>query len=282
MKKRDENEEYYPVSLKEIAVIFFLFLFMLIFLFPKETLKEKVLKEKKSNDLALIYIENMIKFDPSNYKLLLHFADISLKEDNFYAVKAIVDMLLRAPNKEARESAIALGAKLFKRQYFLLKNKKDREKLLKEYKDTLFDMAVISHDEKLQEEILNYFQTKKEKREYEKLLKRLSLDSVRWKIVYGDYLVGKSLHKKAFLIYKEALEESIDKSLFKKVFYKLLSVAVYGGLFNEAMPIVEKYQDEFVKEEKISKKILEFYLAADQIKKARKYALLILKNSRKK
>ncbi len=274
---KKEKDTYYPISLKEIAVIFLLFLFMLIFLFPKETLKEKVLKEKKSNDLVLIYIENMIKFDPSNYKLLLHFADVSLKEDNFYAVKAIVDMLLRAPNKEERDSAIVIGAKLFKRQYFLLEDKEDREKLLEEYKDTLFDMAVISHDKKLQEEILNYFQAKKEKKEYEKLLKRLSLDSLRWKVAYGDFLVSKSLHKEALEIYKEALDGCFEKKMFEKIFYKILQVSIYGALFDEAMPIVRRYQSLFVRNKKISKKIIEFYLAANRVKDARKYALQLLK-----
>ena len=219
----------------------------------------------------------MIKFDPSNYKLLLHFADISLREDNFYAVKAIVDMLLRAPNKEARESAIVLGAKLFKRQYFLLKDKKQREKLLDEYKGTLFDMAVFSEDEKLQEEILNYFQSKKEKKEYAKLLKRLSFDSEKWKIVYGDYLLGKSLYKEAFSLYKAVLEQSESEDLRREAFYKLLKVGIYGSIFDETSLIIDRYGVEFLKDKEISKEIVKFYLAANRVQKAREYVLKIMK-----
>ncbi|NPA81648.1 MAG: hypothetical protein GXO31_03460 [Epsilonproteobacteria bacterium] len=263
----------YAISIREIVFIFFIFSFVLYFLFPKESLKEKVLKENKSNELVLVYIENMIKFDPENYKLLLHFADISLQEDNFYTTKAIVEMLLKVNNEKARESAIVLGEKLFKRQYFLLKRKKEKEKLIEEYKDMLFDMVMVTDNDKLREDILTYLLSQKKEREYLKFLKALSKKSFYWKRKLADYYLSKSEHKKAFLLYKDLIKREIPLKEKREVFSKIIDILIYGAIFDEGIKIVQKYQNIFLNDKEISKKIIKFYLAANRPDLARRYVL---------
>jgi len=271
--KNQKNDEY-AITIREILFLFFIFTYILFLLFPKETLEQKVLKEEKSNDLVLVYIENMIKFDPGNYKLLLHFADISLKEDNFYAVKGVVEMLLRVPDKKAREEAIIIGEKLFKRQYFLLKEQKQKEELLKEYKDTLYEMAIISKDEKLKEDILSYIWAQKDKKEYFKFLKGLAKTNLKWKIKLADYYVAHSKHKTAFELYKEMFEKKgLSYAQKKIIFSKMIDVLIYGSLFEEGTEIVKKSEDLFLKDREISRKIIKFYLFADRAKDARAFVL---------
>ncbi len=263
----------YAISIREIVFIFFVFSFILYFLFPKESLKEKVLKETKSNELVLVYIENMIKFDPQNYKLLLHFADISLKEDNFYTTKAIVQALLKVKNKDAKKSAIVLGEKLFKRQYFLLKSKKEKRKLIEEYKDMLFDMVMVSNDDKLREDILTYILSQKDKEEYLRFLKALSKKSPFWKRKLADFYLSRSKYQKAFLLYKELLKIKLSFKEKREVFSKIVDVLVYGGLFKEGIKIVKNYENIFLNDKEISKKIIKFYLAANRADLARRYVL---------
>ncbi len=263
----------YAISIREIVFIFFVFSFILYFLFPKESLKEKVLKETKSNELVLVYIENMIKFDPQNYKLLLHFADISLKEDNFYTTKAIVQALLKVKNKDAKKSAIVLGEKLFKRQYFLLKSKREKRKLIEEYKDMLFDMVMVSNDDKLREDILTYILSQKDKEEYLRFLKALSKKSPFWKRKLADFYLSRSKYQKAFLLYKELLKTKLPFKEKREVFSKIVDVLVYGGLFKEGIKIVENYENIFLNDKEISKKIIKFYLAANRVDLARRYVL---------
>jgi len=271
------EKSQYAISVKEIFFIFLIFLSVLIFLFPKESLKEKVLKENKSNELVLVYIENMIKFDPQNYKLLLHFANISLKEDNFYTTKAIVEMLLKVKNREARKSAIVLGEKLFKRQYFLLKKKKEKRKLIEEYKDMLFDMVLISNNDKLREDILNYILSQNNEKEYLHFLKALSKKSFFWKRKLADYYLSKGYYKKAFLLYKDLIKRKLSFSEKRVVFSKIVDILIYGNLFEKGIELVKRYENIFLNDEEISKKIIKFYLAANHPKMAREYILKMKK-----
>ncbi len=261
------------VGIKDIIFLFITFSFILYALFPKETLKEKVLKETKSNDLALVYIENMINFDYKNYELLLHYADIQFKEENFKAVQGIVGTLLKIDNKEIQKSALTLGEKLFKREYFQLKKQEDKEKLLKEYQNIIKDMVLISKDEKFQNDILSYFSASDNKDEYIKLIEKLSKIDNKWEIKLAEYYLANNKLQKALIIYKKRLSNSKSYNNKKIIFKKIIQILKFGSFFKEGSKIMQKYENLFIKDDEIFEQIIRFYISAGEQKKARKYIL---------
>ncbi len=261
------------IGIKDIIFLFIAFSFVLYILFPKETLKEKVLKETKSNDLALVYIENMINFDYKNYELLLHYADMQFKDENFAAVKGIVGTLLKLDNKETQKSALILGEKLFKREYFQLEEQEDKEKLLKEYQDILKDMVLISEDEQFQNDILSYFSTSKDRDEYIKLLEKLSKIDDKWELKLTEYYMANNKLQKALILYKKRISKDIPYKEKKVVFKKIIKVLMFGSFFDEGTKIMQKYENLFIEDEEIFEEIIRFYISAGEEKKARKYIL---------
>jgi hypothetical protein len=261
------------IGIKDIIFLFITFSFVLYILFPKETLKEKVLKETKSNDLALVYIENMINFDYKNYELLLHYADMQFKDENFAAVKGIVGTLLKLDNKETQKSALILGEKLFKREYFQLEEQEDKEKLLKEYQDILKDMVLISEDEQFQNDILSYFSTSKDRDEYIKLLEKLSKIDDKWELKLTEYYMANNKLQKALILYKKRISKDIPYKEKKVVFKKIIKVLMFGSFFDEGTKIMQKYENLFIEDEEIFEEIIRFYISAGEEKKARKYIL---------
>ncbi len=261
------------VGIKDIIFLFIMFSFVLYILFPKETLKEKVLKETKSNDLALVYIENMINFDYKNYELLLHYADMQFKDENFIAVKGIVATLLKLDNKEMQKSALILGEKLFKREYFQLEEQEDKDKLLKEYQDILQDMVLLSKDKQFQNDILSYFSVNDNKGEYIKLLEKLSKIDNKWEAKLTEYYLANNELQKALLLYKKRISQKIPYKEKKVLFKKIIQVLMFGSFFDEGTKIMQKYENFFIEDEEIFEQIIRFYISAGEEKKARKYIL---------
>jgi len=266
------------ISLPEIIFIFGVFCFVLYMLFPKETLKQKVLKEKKSNDLAIVYIKNIVKFDNRNYELLFHYADIHFKENHFLAVKRIVELLLQSNIPDIREKAILLGEKLFKRQFFLLKKTKEREKLLKEYQNMLTDMLLVSHDENFQTDILNYLAQSDDKNKYISMLKKLAKIDDKWKMKLATHHLAHNKLNEALMLYEDLLQNAQIYSEKKKIFVEAIKVLTYGGFFTRGVKIMQKYEDLFLYDDEVFEKIVRFYLAAGKQTNARKYILKRLKH----
>ncbi len=262
------------IGLSEIIFLFAAFSFVLYMLFPKETLKQKVLKEKKSNDLAIVYIKNIVKFDKRNYELLFHYADIHFRENHFKAVKDIVESLLRSNVPDIKNRAILLGEKLFKREFFLLKKEEDRNKLLKKYQDMLQDMLLASKDENFQNDILNYFAQSKDKDKYLLALKKLAAKDDEWKIKLAKYFVAHHDLKSALNIYKNMLYDTKGYKDKREILLNTIEVLTYGGFFDQGVKIVRDFEKTFINDDEVFEKIIRFYLAAAKEKSARRYILM--------
>ncbi len=279
IKKMDEagsniQDDVKIIGLSEIIFLFAAFSFVLYMLFPKETLKQKVLKEKKSNDLAIVYIKNIVKFDKRNYELLFHYADIHFRENHFKAVKDIVESLLRSNVPDIKNRAVLLGEKLFKREFFLLKKEEDRNKLLKKYQDMLQDMLLASKDENFQNDILNYFAQSKDKDKYLLALKKLAAKDDEWKIKLAKYFVAHHDLKSALNIYKNMLYDTKGYKDKREILLNTIEVLTYGGFFDQGVKIVRDFEKTFINDDEVFEKIIRFYLAAAKEKSARRYILM--------
>lgn len=81
----------------EIAFIFFVFVFVLAILYPKGQLQDKVLAEKSNYTLTATYLENMLRTDPENTKLLLAATDIAIERGRNDLARYLLEIFRKHP-----------------------------------------------------------------------------------------------------------------------------------------------------------------------------------------
>lgn len=128
------DERVYVATYKEILLIFITFAVILFVLFPKDLLKEQILKETSNYDLSMLYLKNMLSHDPANESLMLMLASQSLRSGNRDLSLRLLELLLRSENLDIRKDAYALSYKLAKENYYFVRTKKQKNEIKKELK----------------------------------------------------------------------------------------------------------------------------------------------------
>lgn len=139
-----DDQRVYVATYKEIFLIFITFAVILFVLFPKDLLKEQILKETSNYDLSMLYLKNMLNHDPSNESLMLMLASQSLRSGNRDLSLRLLELLLRSENLEVRQEAYALSYKLAKENYHFVQTKKQKAEIKKDLKK-LFIGIIINH-----------------------------------------------------------------------------------------------------------------------------------------
>ncbi len=266
------------VSVGEILFLVLIFAGVLYLLFPRETLEQKVLKERQNNDLAIVYLENMLKFNPENYKLLFHFADMHFQQKHFQqghfkVIEEMVMRLLHAYDPRIRAGALKLGDNIFKRQYFLIKDPHQRKRLVERNSRLLEQLLLSSEDVKYQSDLLTYVAESGTKAQYIELIKKLAQKDPVWQEKLAEYYIAHDALRQGFATYVSMLADAGNKARQKALLLRTLKVAMYGSYFKEGRIIAQRYESAFVDDDEVFEAILRFYLAAGEQQHARAYAL---------
>lgn len=266
------------LSYGEILFLVTLFALVLWLLFPKETLEQKVLREHKNNDLSIVYLENMIKFNPDNYKLLFRFADMHFQQKHFQkghfrVIEGIVNRLMDSDDPRIRAGALKLGDNIFKREYFLIQDPQQRRELVHRNSTLLERLLLSSGERAYQEDLLTYVAESGSPEAYIGLIKRLAQKDVMWQKKVAEYYVSHNDLRKGFEAYQGLLLRTEGLAEQKALLLHTLKVATYGSFFREGIALVERYESRFVDDDQVFEAILRFYLAAGAQEKARAYAL---------
>jgi len=103
------NDTKHSVKQPEVVAtngeIFFIFLIFLIFLFllyPKEMLQKQVLSEKSNYELTGVYLENMLRLDPGNTKLMLAAVAVSIERGNLDLSEKLLQVLRKSDDVSTR------------------------------------------------------------------------------------------------------------------------------------------------------------------------------------
>jgi len=110
------NRHPYVFSYPEIIGLFITFLTILFLLHHENDLEKLVLKESSNYDLTAIYLENMLKHDPKNEKLMLALATTAQKSGNIDLSMKLLTVLKNTKDKSILD-------KMDKIRYYLLKNR---------------------------------------------------------------------------------------------------------------------------------------------------------------
>jgi hypothetical protein len=160
-----DKKEHKVINALEIIVLFFAFLIVLYFLYPKGKLEKNILQEKSNYDLTAIYLQNLIHLQPDNSKLVLSMANTLYQQKKYNLALNLLNVLSQDSNQDIRQQAalthLNINKKYIdnekdpikKRMYIL-----DNRRLLKnisyeQIKDlnsskTLYDTAISVGDKK--------------------------------------------------------------------------------------------------------------------------------------
>jgi len=103
------------ITYPEVIGLFITFLAVLYLLYPKAMLEQQILAESSNYDLTATYLENMLRLDPSNKKLMLVLAKTAQKSGKNDLALKLLDVLLK--DKET-----AMSAEILELKYRLLRS----------------------------------------------------------------------------------------------------------------------------------------------------------------
>jgi hypothetical protein len=210
---RVSNERLYVVSYKEILLIFITFSLILIFLFPKEILKEKLLQEESNYDLSVLYLQNIMRHDKLDEKFVMLLALRSEQTRKYDLALKLTELLLNSKDTKIQREATLLRYRLLKEEYFYQKAKNDTKAI-----------------QELKRELVHLFDTIMRNRYYTKK------EIVHW---YWESLFL-SQNDYSLLLLQELLKEG-DKDI--KLYMEGFYLAQKLGKKEEALYFIHKLQE---------------------------------------
>lgn len=146
MQTAQDNKPY-VATYKEIIIGFIAFSIILFLLYPKEMLQDQVISENANYDLSVLYLQNMLKHDPKNEKLMLALATHSIKANKKDLAYKILQLLKNSKNQYTRRKAYILSYEIAKQNYFYFKKRHEYKKLQQTHKELLqiFDTIIKEH-----------------------------------------------------------------------------------------------------------------------------------------
>lgn len=265
-----DKDELYVATYKEIFVIFTSFCIILFLLYPKDMLEKNVLKETTNYDLSILYLQNMLKQDPTNENLMFKLAQKSIQAGKRDLALRLLQILYNS--NIYKKEAYKLSYLITKQDYFdtkkitikqklskllntiITKNlyKKNEKELLKYYKETIF-LKQINNGIKLSKELLKYSY------KYNEQLAQL-------------YILQKK-EKKASNVYLTLFKNSNNINYLKKAINTLIGAKYY----KEAIHLAQSYEDKYFNNISFRNYLLKIYLGAGELQKANNLAKKILR-----
>ncbi len=264
------NKKLYVATYKEIIIGFIVFCIILVVLYPKDTLTKQVLAESSNYDLSVIYLENMLKSDPSNEQLMLSLAQQAIKANKKYLAYKLLKILKKSKDVNIKKSTYLLSYQIAKEDYFYLKKEKKRDLLQQKYKElqTLFK-TIIAKRFYTKESVAKLYKESSflhdTKNGYFLLQKLLQKDPNNIKLLSDAYYLSSKLHK-----YDESISYLQHLTLLDKPHQNRWLDAQYYLLINY-FPYKEAQQFLILhaKNSPIwEKRLIDFYIAHKQYKKA--------------
>ena len=132
---------------KELIIIFVVFSLVLVALYPKDLLEKYILTESSNYDLSMLYLENMLKNDPTNETLMLSLATQSLRSGRKDLAERLLALLHKSKDPKILYKVYRESYTLEKEDYFYFHAKKDIQGQKKHFKllTKLFDTIDSAH-----------------------------------------------------------------------------------------------------------------------------------------
>ena len=303
-------------SNKEIVFIFLIFLFVLAILYPEKMLRKQVLAEKSNYELAGVYLENMLRLEPNNIKLMLAAADVSLERGNLDLAEKLLEVLRKNDNPAIKKRLEKIEFKLFKTQ---LAHSNDAEYAAKKKQQLvkILNQVAQQHLFDKKDALLWYrnatalSQKKAAKIFLESLVEKLSQkedpSAKEWMISAWTLYADEGNYKKAAEILEQLVKidpsyrdilaqvraaagdftQSADLYMLlyrtsgsyerkKEYLLKAIEALKDGKMYDEAVALIQRYENDYLHDEAMVQKLIKYYLSMNKIEAAQKLSLKLL------
>ena len=343
----DNKKNNHIITPFETSLLFTVFLFVLFFLYPRESLEKKVLSEKSNYHLTTIYLKNLITLDPENSDLVFAMANTLHQQEKLDLSRRLLEILESNPNDDVKAKATLLHLSLnhtklqkplsqYERSLLLKENKKllssVSEEMITDRKknETLYHAALSLQEKALALKFnLNIIKDKDDKKylywlknahylaeeigEKSKnieILKTLIFEDKNSSSIWLDALlpqldketnlaalsselqltdetlaqlyIRNNQALKASEIYISLLNKENNQKVRKKLLLKIITILQANNQTVEAASLALKYEDDYIMDKNMTKKLLKLYLSANRADLAKKFSLKIIKKRKKK
>ncbi len=298
-------KELKVISYPEVVGIIILSLSLLVLFFPKNSIQNQIKEEKSNHDLNIIYLKSIVKAYPTDADNWLRLikayinmgnlkeASVALKDSREFATLGIEDVEV-------------LSYKLLKEKYIKTDDNSQRD-VLKEKLKSFIDSDNPSawyfayrETESLNFPLLNFQALKKriyhsrfiqEDEIVRAFFKGKNLGKEDEAISFVEYALTKLESKKLTELYNGYYEE---KKSYKKLgnfyanlyrknrdednFFKAATYYFLDENSTKAFSFLENFEDDFIKDDNLSQKIINLYLSNSKLKKAREYSIKVMKH----
>ncbi len=300
------------ISTFEMFGIFVLFCSLLIAFFPKDKIEYLVTKESSNYSLSVQYLTNIIDSYPNDTRAKFMLVEIYLKMHYFDEATLLLETLPQADEykkklnslqydiAKARYFSSTVGKnhgvyiiemeKILRNMMLLATSKKELLFLLDEAKSMNFqhlrvtvEIMMIKNNFLTQHQAAETFEQarflKMDKEANELLILGLKdTKDIEWIKIAGDYYISTKNYSTAISMYKTLLNKDLPASEKKKIFEKLLTLYIAEKKSEDAIEMIEEYEEMILKNDDLIKKTIKFYLAHDRLDLAKKFSLKIYKN----
>ena len=111
------KEKVYVVTYQELIFLFFIFISLLLFLYPKDLLKRQIAAETSNYTLSMLYLRNLLIHHPNDESLMLLLSEQSLKSGDRNTALELLKFLEKSKNSKLRDNALVLSYQLYKLNY---------------------------------------------------------------------------------------------------------------------------------------------------------------------
>lgn len=186
----DRTDELYVIEYKELLFFLFVFIFILVTLFPKELVKKELFSQNdKDYRLSLVYIQDLLKKEPNNLSLQLLLAKKALLAGRNRLACKSAQKLMKNKEKDIANEALLIAFEACKQEYFNTKEEKRKEHL--------------------RAKIAKFFDMIYKKRLYDE-------DSAQW---YGDARLAKNDEAAFFFLQRLLQKKQGDLEKIEEAFY---------------------------------------------------------------
>ena len=141
------QKKVYVITYQEMIFLTVIFISMLVFLYPKALLKQQIEAETSNYNLSMLYLRNLLAHSPKDESLMLLLAEQSLKNGERERSLELLTILHKSKNPKYRKKALLVSYELYKLDYDITKDVKEKEVLKKDlalifktiFDDKLFD-----------------------------------------------------------------------------------------------------------------------------------------------
>lgn len=257
----------------QLGLIALLVLALLVLIFPRKTLVEKLYAQETLDELTLSYIQNLYRADPGNADAAILLTKLEQNELDIKTMESMLLPFVNSADPRQRTEARIMLAKAYEKALAANPDARERARLTTQLTDLLQKAA----GEKIPEQLARLFAAAA----FELNLPRLGLDflakiegghAARTLEQYGQEALGQGDYGVAAEYFLMARDQTSDRDEARRLFQKGVGTLMAASRFRQAMLAADLHLGNLENDSATLRYLARTALAAGEPAQAARYA----------